>query len=165
MSGRRSGWLPSTPRCARAAETMARELDAAQAGAALEFDPAWVAALQAQWRELIEVAVWGDFNMTRLGAAPRLRRRLLELGERLKSLTASRAWIPHPRERLKSALAAALGVREALAALDGILAELAPGTDAARLGTALQTLRSLIGRELPARENAWARLLDAQAGD
>lgn len=165
MSGRRSGWLLSTPRCARAAEIMARERDAAQAGAALEFDPAWVAALQAQWRELIEVAVWGDFNLTRLGAAPRLRRRLLELGERLKSLTASRAWIPHPRERLKSALAAALGVREALAALDGVLTDLAPGPDADGLTAALQALRGLIEHELPARETAWAHLLDAQVDD
>lgn len=144
---------------------MTRDLDVAQVDAALALDPAWVAAVHAQWREMIDLAVWGDIAMAQLGAAPRTRKRLLELGERLKSLTASRAWIPHPRERLKSALAAALGAREALDAVDGLLAGLSAGADAARLQAAHQALGELIARELPARENTWAQLLDAQIGD
>ncbi len=144
---------------------MGRELDGAQVGAALELDRTWVAALQSQWRDLIDTAVWGDIALARLGSAPRLRKRLLELGERLKSLTASRDWIPHPRERLKSALAAALGVRESLGAVNDLLQELAPGTDATRLQAAHHALCALIARELPSRENAWAQLLDTQIGD
>ncbi len=144
---------------------MARELDAAQVHAALTLDPQWVAALQAQWRELIDAAVWGDLGMARLGAAPRLRKRLLELGERLKSLTASRNWIPHPREQLKSALAAALGVRETLAAVEAALPELASGPDATRFTATCQALRALLERNLPAHENTWAQLLDAQVED
>ncbi len=144
---------------------MDHELDAAQVEAALMLDLAWVAALQAQWREMIELAVWGDISMTRLGAAPRLRKRLLELGERLKSLSAARTWIPHPREQLKSALAAALGVRETLAAVAALLPELAAGADADRLRVAHQALAALIEQKLPARENDWAHLLDAQVGD
>lgn len=144
---------------------MARDFDAAQVDAALTLDPAWVASVHAQWHEMIDIAVWGDIAMAHLGAAPRTRKRLLELGERLKSLAASRAWIPHPRERLKSALAAARGVREAMAAVNGLLADLAAGTDAARLQAAQQALDVLISRELPSRENAWAQLLDAQIGD
>ena len=144
---------------------MAHELDAAQVDAALAPDPAWVAAIHAQWREMIDIAVWGDIALTQLGAAPRLRKRLLELGERLRSLTASRAWIPHPRERLKSALAAALGVREALDAVSGLLGGLSAGADATRLQAAYDALDVLITRELPVRENAWAHLLDAQIGD
>lgn len=144
---------------------MARTPDTAQAGAALQFDVAWIAGLQAQWRELIDIAVWGELATARLGAAPRLRKRLLELGERLKSLTADRDWIPHPRERLKSALAAALGVRETLAEVASALTELAPGPDAARLAAGLRALQVLLERELPAREQAWAQWLDAQLED
>jgi len=144
---------------------MNHDLDAAQVEAALAPDPAWVAAIHAQWREMIDIAVWGDIALAQLGAAPRLRKRLLELGERLRSLTASRAWIPHPRERLKSALAAALGVREALDAVSGLLGGLSAGEDAARLRAAHEVLSALIKRDLPARENTWAHLLDAQIGD
>ncbi|RPJ47471.1 MAG: hypothetical protein EHM16_05870 [Betaproteobacteria bacterium] len=147
------------------AEAMMRELDPAQVRAALALDPEWSAALQAQWCELIEIAVWGDLSTVRLGTAPRLRKRLLELGERLKSLTASRAWIPHPREQLKSALAAALGARETLTAVAGALPELAPGPDAARLAASHQALCALLERNLPAYENAWAHLLDTQLDD
>jgi hypothetical protein len=141
---------------------MDRDLDAAQVSAALVLDSAWVATLQSQWQEMIKLAVWGDLTMTRLGAAPRLRKRLLELGERLKSLCADRTWIPHPREQLKSALAAALGVRETLAAVETLLPELADSTDAARLQAVYRTLVTLVEQELPALENAWAQLLDGQ---
>ena len=141
---------------------MDRDLDAAQVSAALVLDSAWVATLQSQWQEMIKLAVWGELAMTRLGAAPRLRKRLLELGERLKSLCADRTWIPHPREQLKSALAAALGVRETLAAVETLLPELADSTDAARLQAVYRTLDTLVEQELPALENAWAQLLDGQ---
>ena len=141
---------------------MDRDLDAAQVSAALVLDSAWVATLQSQWQEMIKLAVWGDLTMTRLGSAPRLRKRLLELGERLKSLCADRTWIPHPREQLKSALAAALGVRETLAAVETLLPELADSTDAARLQAVYRTLVTLVEQELPALENAWAQLLDGQ---
>ncbi len=141
---------------------MDRDLDAAQVSAALVLDSAWVATLQSQWQEMIKLAVWGELAMTRLGAAPRLRKRLLELGERLKSLCADRTWIPHPREQLKSALAAALGVRETLAAVETLLPELADSTDAARLQAVYRTLVTLVEQELPALENAWAQLLDGQ---
>jgi hypothetical protein len=144
---------------------MARTPDSARVGVALQFDATWTAGLQAQWRELIDIAVWGDLATARLGVVPRLRRRLLELGERLKSLTADRDWIPHPRERLKSALAAALGVRETLAVVASTLTELTPGPDAARLAAGLRVLQALLERELPAREQLWAQWLDAQLED
>jgi hypothetical protein len=140
------------------------DIDAARAAAALRFDAAWTAALRAQWLALMAVAVWDDVAMNRLGSAPRLRKRVLELGERLRSLTASRTWIPHPREQLKSALAAALALRETLAAVDALLPELAPGAGADRLRAALAALQVTVLAELPQRETAWAGLLDAQVG-
>lgn len=143
---------------------MSPALDAAQVDAALALDPAWVAELRKRWLELIDAAVWDDPVLPRLGDAPRLRKRLLELGERLHSLVADRAWIPHPRERLKSALAAALGLRESLAAVDTLLAAAAPDTAAATLRRDFDALGTHIDRKLPALENAWAQLLDAQLG-
>ncbi|MBX3664783.1 MAG: hypothetical protein KF834_03770 [Burkholderiales bacterium] len=139
--------------------------DAAEVDAALDFDPAWTADLRSAWLQLIDAAVWDDPALQRLGDAPRLRKRLLELGERLKSLVADRRWIPHPRERLKSALAAAAGVRETLSATENLLAGLVPGPGAERLRAALERLRQLVDGPLSARENAWARRLDAQVGD
>lgn len=144
---------------------MPHGFDAQQVDAALEFEQARVAELRQQWQELIAIAVWDGVESDRLGAAPRLRKRLLELGERLKSLVASRGWIPHPRERLKSALAAALALRESLAAVAVVLPELRPGTEAARLTAAYQLLRCVLEQELQERETAWARLLDAQIAD
>jgi hypothetical protein len=139
--------------------------DAAEVDAVLAFDPAWIADLRSTWLQLMDAAVWDDPAMQRLGDAPRLRKRLLELGERLKSLTASRHWIPHPRERLKSALAAAAGVRETLSAAENLVAGLAPGAGAEKLRAMLEVLRQVVDGNLSARENSWARLLDAQVGD
>lgn len=144
---------------------MPHVFDAQQVDAALEFERARVAELRQQWQELIAIAVWDGVESDRLGVAPRLRKRLLELGERLKSLVASRDWIPHPRERLKSALAAALALRETLAAVAAALPELRPGAEAARLAAAYQLLRRALEQELQERETAWARLLDAQIAD
>lgn len=141
---------------------MSRDIDGVQADALLQFDLAWIAVVQTQWQALMAIAVWDDVAMTRLGSAPRLRKRVLELGERLRSLTAARAWIPHPRERLKSALAAALAARETLDALDGLLPELVPGAGADRLRKVLDELRSTVMAELAQREYGWASLLDAQ---
>ncbi|MDP2399930.1 MAG: hypothetical protein Q8M53_16435 [Burkholderiales bacterium] len=139
-------------------------LDPAQADAALVLDPAWIAELRSLWLDLMETAVWDDPAMQRLGDAPRLRKRLLELGERLKNLGADRGWIPHPRARLKSALAIAAGVRESLTAAEGLLAGLAPGPVADRLREQFADLRIKVETMLPDHENAWAALLDAQLG-
>lgn len=144
---------------------MTAPLDSTRVDAVLVFDPAWIAELRARWLALIETAVWDDPAMQRLGDAPRLRKRLLELGERLKGLTADRGWIPHPRERLKSALATAVGVRESLAAVEGLLAGLTAGAAADGLHEQFISLRTTVEAMLPDRENTWAALLDAQLGD
>ncbi len=143
---------------------MSGEFDAAQVDRALAFDAAWTALLREQWRDMMDLAVWGDCRAEQLGAAPRLRKRLLELGERLRSLTADRAWIPHPRERLKSALAAARAVRESLDAVAVLLPVLAPSADTSRLHAAHAGLCAGVARELPALERVWAEMLDAQLG-
>ena len=78
---------------------------------ALAIDPEWQRAARAAWLALMELAVWGDLRSSQLGATARIRKRALEIGGKFRSLTADRNWIPHPRERLKNALASALHVR------------------------------------------------------
>ena len=134
-------------------------MDARAADEALALDAQWVDALRHAWLSLMEEAVWAELRGERPGVTGRVRRRALELGERLRSLTASRDWIPKPRERVKNALASALGVEQALAATAQDARELR-GPDVARLERALAKLESVLGERLPALKTRWATLLD-----
>jgi hypothetical protein len=104
-------------------------LDADAVDRALACDSGWLAALRRDWLALADLAVWGGAQSSRLGALPRLRKRVMELGERFASLGAPRGWIPQPRERLKSALATAIAARELLEQCAQALAELDAGAE------------------------------------
>jgi len=133
------------------------------AGAVPAFDAEWVGAVRAGSMALVEFAVWGEISSARLGAVERLRKRALELGAKLRSLCNDRAWIPHPREQLKSALAGALAVSEALAAVDASVCEMNGGRDLA----ALQQQHAALARRLDGlreRSNCWAAELEALNG-
>lgn len=134
-------------------------MDARAADEALALDAQWVDALRRAWLALMEEAVWAEIRGARPGLTGRVRRRALEAGERLRSLTASRDWIPKPRERLKNALASALAVEEALMATAQDVREL-HGPGVARLERALAELRSILGERLPELKTRWAALLD-----
>lgn len=134
-------------------------LDPAEVDRALALDAAWVAHLEARWLELIAIAVFGALRGPHVGALPRLRKQVLDAGERLRALAADRAWIPRPRERLKNALASALALREALDALDAAAREI-EGADGAGLRAALGELHAAALDPLAARANEWAALLD-----
>ena len=123
----------------------------------------WPDGLQAQWLRLMELAVLGELKSSRLGAMGKLRKKLLELGERLASLAADRAWIPRPREQLKNALASALNLKDALLQVEQGAQSLEGGADRAAFQAALIAFhRDLLGG-LAERENLWAALLDALA--
>ncbi|MDP2240302.1 MAG: hypothetical protein Q8K18_09085 [Burkholderiales bacterium] len=128
---------------------------------ALAIDPDWEAAARQAWRAAMELAVWGDLRSSRLGATARLRKRVLEAGERLKSLVADRAWIPHPREQLKNALASALNLRDCLNELERAAGSIDGGCDLEAFRTDLESLRRVIEKIGPL-EHSWAQLLDAQ---
>ncbi len=123
----------------------------------------WPAGLKAQWLRLMELAVLGELKSARLGALGKLRKKLLELGERLASLCADRNWIPRPREQLKNALASALNLKDALLQVEQDAQSLEGGADRAAFEAALIAFhRDLLGG-LAERENRWAALLDALA--
>lgn len=131
----------------------------------LALDAQWIDALRCGWLELIKTTVWSELHGARPGAIGRLRKRALEIGERLRSLAAARDWIPRPRERLKSARACALGMDEGLAALEEDVHTLKGGyraTEAGagatqwRVGTAparIEGALDRVARRLLAREN------------
>lgn len=128
---------------------------------ALVIDTGWVSSARQAWLALMELAVWGDLGSSRLGVMPRVRKRVLEVGEKFKSLTADRAWIPHPREQVKNALASALGLRESLSELERTAASLDGGADLDAFIERLVELRRLVASVAPL-EDRWARLLDSQ---
>lgn len=132
---------------------------------ALAIDRAWLDRLRASWLALVDCAVFADLASSRLGALGKLRRRVLETGERIRSLGADRAWIPHPRERLKNALASALGLREALDELRRASGAIDGGADHAVLAARLASLAGAVDERLAQCESDWAALLDSQYRD
>jgi hypothetical protein len=126
---------------------------------ALILDSRWCEDLRGLWLDLIREAMFEQLAGTRLGALPRVRRRAFELGEKIASLLASRAWIPHPREQLKSALACALELRDSLAQLDAAIAEITPSAQRDTVRVRLSALAMHINAQLPQLEQSWARSL------
>jgi hypothetical protein len=139
-------------------------LDADTVDRALACDAGWLAALRRDWLALADLAMWGGAQSSKLGALPRLRKRIMELGERLAALGAPRGWIPQPRERLKSALATAIAARELLEQCAQALAELEPGTAQDALAAALTDLSRRAHAPLDEHATRWAALLDSQLG-
>lgn len=137
-------------------------LDSEKVAAALAFDPAEVASLRQAWLRLLDLAVWGDLVSSKIGALPRLRKRLLETGEDLRSLVADRQWIPQPRERLKSALGSSVKLRDGLLNLERAAVLLDGGADFAVFERALMTWREALLRFIEVHEQRWAGLLDGQ---
>ncbi len=140
-------------------------MNADEVDAALVLESRWSAQLQAQWLALVRCAVFGPVASSRLGVLPKVRRRVLETGERLGALVTPRDWIPHPRERLKNALASALTLRDALAQLERAMSELDRGAELPVLHTHLDDLKACVDAKLPGYEQRWAGLLDAQLTD
>lgn len=136
-------------------------MDAKQAEQALALDPRWERAARAHWLALMDLAVWSDLRLPQPGAVTRLRRRVLELGECLRSVGADRRWIPHPRERIKNALASTLRLRQSLRDLEQIVQGLDEGAGSRAFRARLAELE-VLAEELAPLERAWAQWLDAQ---
>ncbi len=135
-------------------------LDPEEVARALELDGAWAEQLRSRWLSLMDLAVFGDLKSKRLGALPRLRKKVLDGGEKLRSLLADRDWIPQPREQLKNALASALALEQALAELEIGARELDGGADLEAYRAAVAELCNATREELRVRSNEWAWLLD-----
>lgn len=135
-------------------------LDAEEVARALELDGAWAEQLRSKWLSLMALAVFGDLKSKRLGALPRVRKKVLDGGEKLRSLLAARDWIPQPREQLKNALASSLALEQVLAELEIGARELEGGADLEAYRAAVSELCNATREELRVRSNEWAWLLD-----
>lgn len=140
-------------------------LDADTVAATFEFDPDAVADLRQRWTRVMDLAVWGDLKSERLGAVPRLRKRVLELGENLRSLTAGREWVPQPREQVKSAMGASLKLRDSLQSLERAAQNLSGGDDLDRFETEFLALRERMLAFMEYHEHQWGDLLQSQYGE
>ena len=132
---------------------------------AITLDPEWVKQLRETWVQLMTLAVWGDVKSSRLGALPKFRKRLLEVGERLRSLSANRDWIPHPREQLKNALASSFNLKDCLLQMERSAQDIDSGTELPALSEQLLRLHNLLMAPLAHLENCWASLLETQYHD
>lgn len=118
--------------------------------------PELLYALKTEWLALIELAVWGDIKSEKLGAVSKLRKRILDLGERLRSVSNDREWIPQPRERLKNLLGSCLNLRDTLLLVERAAQDLSETGDFPLLGARLIVLHRLIQEDLRDAENKWA---------
>ncbi len=129
---------------------------------AVTLDPATRQTLRTQWCSLMELAVWGEIRSSQIGLLPKLRKRVLDLGEKLRSYAGDRRWIPHPREQIKNALSGSLQARDAL----DKVAELIPGVDSGSERDAFRTgwdaLRHTLEADIGPREARLVSLLDGQ---
>ena len=132
---------------------------------ALVLDREWQAELRQGWLTLMDICVWGDLKSSRLGVLTKVRKRLLEVGERLRSLLAARDWIPHPREQIKNALASSYNLKDALLQFERNAQEIDSGADLDRFNELSVRLHVLIVQPLEQHEARWATLLNMQYDD
>jgi len=137
-------------------------MDANEVRLAVTIVPGLVNELRQRWLTLMELAVWGEVKSTRMGATARMRKRLLEVGEKLRSLVADRAWIPHPREQVKNALGSAYSLKDALLQFERAAQDVDGGADYDDFAAAVIALHQCLLDRLPDLENQWAGLLDSQ---
>jgi hypothetical protein len=128
--------------------------------AAIDLDRSWRDEVRGQWLRMMELAVWGDLKGANPSAGGRLRKRVLELGEKLRSLFNDRRWIPQPREQLKNLLGSCLSLRDSLTMLEKAAQDIDGGADHAEFQQLLSGLHNVVAGPLRDRENAWATLLE-----
>ncbi len=125
------------------------------------FDSDQVADLRTRWRDLLDLAVWGDLKTQKIGAVPRLRKRLLELGENLRSVVNDRSWIPQERERIKGAMGAMLNLRDALLQLERAAQVIDGGEDFPRFEQDILEFRQNLLVFVEKHERLWGDLLES----
>ena len=127
-----------------------------------DFDPVQTDELRARWLALMELCVWGELKSQTLGALPKLRKRLLEVGENLRSVLNDRGWIPQLRERIKGAMAASLNLRDALLQLERAAKVVDGGADFARFEQDVLAFRQALLVFMEHHERLWGDLLESQ---
>ncbi|AGA32079.1 hypothetical protein TVNIR_0371 [Thioalkalivibrio nitratireducens DSM 14787] len=129
--------------------------------AAFAFDPETVRELRESWGRLMVMVVWADLRSGTIGALPRLRKRMLEIGESLRSLLSDRKWIPRERERVKGAMAASLNLRDSLLQTDRAAKRVTEGQDFERFESEYLAFRHRLLTFIELHEQRWGELLES----
>ena len=137
-------------------------MDAEEVRLAVTMEPVWVEEVKQTWLELMALCVWGDVKSSRLGAMGKFRKKTLDLGEKLKSMSADREWIPHPREQVKNALGSSFNLKDSLLQLERAAQDVDGGKQLEQFNQLMVRLHTLVVTPLEALENRWAQLLDSQ---
>ena len=131
--------------------------------ATFEFDDERIEEIKTKWLDTLKVLMWGDVSSKKIGALPRSRKRLLEVGESLVSFISSKAWIEQPRQQLKSALGSSVKLRDGISALAVVNKHITEGEDAINYQQQVRELEEMLMELILKHENLWADLLESQS--
>ncbi|MDH5692829.1 MAG: hypothetical protein OEZ47_06975 [Gammaproteobacteria bacterium] len=118
-----------------------------------------------QWLGLVDASVFAPIRSDQINLTNRLSKRVFEVGASLKSMSADRAWIPHPREQLKNALGSSVKLRDAMQAVDSMLPQLKDDEASNKFVSQWKEFQNTIIEFLAPLENRWAEILDSQLND
>ncbi|MDH5258313.1 MAG: hypothetical protein OEX07_09895, partial [Gammaproteobacteria bacterium] len=104
--------------------------DEKEVSASFEFDENQLNEIKEKWLDIVKLLMWGDVSSKKIGALPRSRKRVLEVGESFGSFVASKSWIEQPRQQLKSALGSSVKLRDSLSALGLVNKHITEGEEA-----------------------------------
>jgi len=139
--------------------------DENEIAASFAFDEEKLKQLKAHWLDVMQLLMFGDVGSKKIGALPRSRKRLLEVGESFGSFISSKTWIDQPRQQLKSALGSSVKLRDSLSALGLVNKHITEGADAENYQQEVKALELGFMTLLMHHENLWASILDGQDSD
>ena len=139
--------------------------DEKEVSASFEFDENQLNEIKEKWLDIVKLLMWGDVSSKKIGALPRSRKRVLEVGESFGSFVASKSWIEQPRQQLKSALGSSVKLRDSLSALGLVNKHITEGEEAETYQKQVVELELLIMELIFKHENLWANLLESQSYD
>ncbi|MDH3326771.1 MAG: hypothetical protein OEM38_08670 [Gammaproteobacteria bacterium] len=130
-----------------------------------EFDNDNIEEIKEKWLDIVKLLMWGDVSSKKIGALPRSRKRMLEVGESFGSFISSKAWIEQPRQQLKSALGSSVKLRDSLSALGLVNKHITEGSDAKSYQKQVDEIEMLLMALIFKHENLWVNLLESQSYD
>ena len=133
--------------------------------ASFEFDVDQIQKIKNKWLDVVQLLMWCDVHSKKIGALPRSRKRVLEVGESFGSFISSKAWIPQPRQQLKSALGSSVKLRDGLSALALVNKHITEGSEASKYQQLVKELDEMLMALILEYEYKWAELLEADCDD
>ncbi len=130
--------------------------------ASFEFEPARLDNIKSKWLGTMQLLMWSDVSSKKIGALPRSRKRVLEVGESFGSFISSKTWITLPRQQLKSALGSSVKLRDGLSALTLVNKHITEGSEAEKYQQSAKELDELLMSLILEYEYKWADLLETQ---